>query len=198
MILQALNAAYDRFSREKLANGKPRVPPYGYSYERIGYALVLDKAGSLLDVEVVAAGEIDVPSDPTTTRTSAIEPMFLWDKTAYVLGLAPEMKRRTADEHEAFKKRQREIIAGSEDEGLRALLAFLDAWEPSPERLPHYREEAIGANVVFRLDGGGYLHDRPAAREVWLRHLRAKPAVMGRCLIKGEETRIALTHPTLG
>jgi CRISPR-associated protein Csd1 len=197
MILQALNGAYDRFSRETLANGKPRVPPYGYSYERIGYALVLDECGGLLDVEIVAGGELDVPSDPTVTRTSKIEPMFLWDKTAYALGLALEARQRTADEHDAFKKRQREIIAHSDDVGLRALLAFLDAWELSPDRLPHYREEAIGANVVFRLDGDGYLHDRPAAREVWLCHLRAKPALIGRCLIKGEETRIALTHPTL-
>ena len=45
MILQALNGAYERFSREKVANGKTRVPPYCYSYERIGYALVLDKSG---------------------------------------------------------------------------------------------------------------------------------------------------------
>jgi CRISPR-associated protein Csd1 len=198
MILQALNGAYERFSRETLANGKPRVPPYGYSYERIGYALVLDKTGRLLDVEAVPAGELDVPSDPTITRTSKIEPMFLWDKTAYALGLASETKQRTADEHEAFKTRQREIIAASDDVGLCALLAFLDTWEPLPERLPHYREEVVGANVVFRLDGDGYLHDRPAAREAWLRHLRAKPALRGLCLIKGEETRIALTHPTLG
>jgi CRISPR-associated protein Csd1 len=199
MILQALNNAYDRFSREKLASGKPRVPLYGYSYERISYALVLDKAGKLLDIEVIDAGELDVPSDPTITRTSGIEPMFLWDKTAYVLGLTPEIKKRTADEHEAFRKRQRELIGDNDDVGLRALLSFLDAWQPSPERLPRYRDELIGTNVVFRLDGdSSYLHDRPAAREVWLRHLRAKEAHLGPCLIKGERARIALTHPTLG
>jgi CRISPR-associated protein Csd1 len=199
MILQALNNAYDRFSREKLINGKPRVPPYGFSYERISYALVLGKAGKLLDVEVVDAGELDVPSDPTITRTSGIEPMFLWDKTAYVLGLTPEAKKRTAEEHEAFKKRQRELIGDNDDAGLRALLGFLDAWQPSPDKLPRYRDELIGTNVVFRLEGEiGYLHDRPAAREMWLRRLQAKPALTGRCLVNGEQARIALTHPTLG
>ncbi|KAB2911583.1 MAG: type I-C CRISPR-associated protein Cas8c/Csd1 [Hyphomicrobiaceae bacterium] len=199
MILQALDKAYDRFSRQELANGKPRVPPYGYSYERISYALVLDEAGKLLDVEVVDAGELDVPSDPTITRTSAIEPMFLWDKTAYALGLAPVVKKRTADEHDAFKKHQCELIGESDDAGLRALLGFLYAWGPSPDSLPRYRDELIGTNVVFRLDGEvGYLHDRPAAREVWLRHLRGKPAHTGHCLIRGERARISLTHPTLG
>lgn len=197
MILQALNGAYDRFSREKLASGKPRVPPYGYSYERISYALVLDKAGKLLDVAVVDGGELDVPSDPTITRTSAIEPMFLWDKTAYVLGFVAEVKKRTADEHSAFKKRQRDLVGGIDDPGLQALLSFLDAWEPSPANLLRYRDEVIGTNVVFLFDGG-YLHDRPAARDVWQRHLQGKRAEIGPCLIRGEQARIALTHPTLG
>lgn len=137
MILQALNGAYHRFAREKLANGKLRVPPYGFSYERISYALVLDRTGKLLDIELVDAGELDVPSDPTITRTSGIEPMFLWDKSAYVLGLAPEIKKRTADEHAAFKKRQRDLIGSVEDEGLSAVVAFLDAWQPELESLPH-------------------------------------------------------------
>jgi CRISPR-associated protein Csd1 len=199
MILQALNNAYERLSRQKLPNGKPRVPPYGYSYERISYALVLDRHGKLIDIEIVDAGELDVPSDPTITRTSGIEPMFLWDKTAYALGLAPEARRRTAEEHEAFKGRQRELIGETDDDGLCALLRFLDAWEPSPENLPRYRDELIGSNVVFRLEGDEeYLHERPSAREVWLRHLRAKPASTALCLIKGEQARIALTHPTIG
>src|SRR5262249_8197657 len=199
MILQALNTAYDRFSREKLPSGKPRVPPYGYSYERISFALVLDNAGKLLDVDVVDASELDVPSDPTITRTSAIEPMFLWDKTPYVLGLAAEIKKRTAEEHEAFKKHQRELIGQSGDEGLQAFLSFLGGWVPSADDLPRYRDELIGTNVVFKLAGDeGYLHDRPAAREAWQRHLQAQAAREGLCLISGQRGRIALTHPSIG
>ena len=207
MILQALNTAYDRFSREKLPSGKPRVPPFGYSYERISFALVLDNAGKLLDIEVVDAGELDVPTDPTITRTSAIEPMFLWDKTAYVLGLAPKIKKGTAKikkrtaekEHEAFKKHQRELIGQSRDEGLRAFLSFLDGWVPSADNLPRYRDELIGTNVVFKIGGDkGYLHDRPAAREAWQRHLQARAPREGLCLISGQRGHIALTHPSIG
>ena len=199
MILQALTSAYERFSREKLPSGKPRVPPYGYSYERISYALVLDREGKLIDVEVVDAGELDVPSDPTVTRTSGKVSMFLWDKTAYALGLTREARARTAEEHDEFKRLQRSLIGETDDEGLRALLRFLDAWEPSPENLPRYKDELIGTNVAFRLEGDAlYLHERPSAREVWLRHLQAKPAPTGPCLIKGVQARIALTHPTIG
>jgi CRISPR-associated protein Csd1 len=199
MILQALNDAYECFSRQRLPSGKPRVPPYGYSYERISYALVLNETGHLVDVEIVEPGELDVPSDPTITRTSAIEPMFLWDKTAYALGLAPELKKRTVQEHEAFKKRQRDLIGDNSDAGLNALLRFLESWISSPDGLPRYREELIGSNVVFRLAGdSGYLHDRPAAREVWLRHLSANPVQTGTCLVRGERAEIALTHPTIG
>jgi CRISPR-associated protein Csd1 len=125
--------------------------------------------------------------------------MFLWDKTAYVLGLAPEIKKRTAEEHDAFKAHQRELIGESSDEGLRALVRFLETWVPSRESIPRYRDELIGANVVFRLLGEqGYLHDRPAAREIWLRHLQGKAAKTGLCLVSGKDARIALTHPTLG
>lgn len=198
MILQALSSAYDRFAREKRACGKPRVPPYGYSNERISYALVLNNAGKLLDIQVVGPDELDVPSDPRVTRTKRIEPMFLWDKTAYALGLALRGRERTAEEHEAFKERQRKIIRNNDDDGLRAFLKFLDAWTPSATHLPRYQRKIVGANVVFRLEGSGYLHERPAARKLWQRYLRSARRHQGACLITGERGRIALTHPTIG
>lgn len=199
-ILQALDGAYARFAKETRSSGKPRVPPYGFSYENIAFALVLDSDGRLITVDTVDAGELDVPSDPTLTRTSGIEPMFLWDKTAYVLGLAREVKKRTPEEHQAFKDRQRQVIGDNDDVGLRALLHFLEAWTPSTDNLPErYRDEVVGNNVVFRLDGEQrYLHDRPAAREAWLCFLGAQAAPEGRCLVTGEDGRIALTHPTIG
>jgi CRISPR-associated protein Csd1 len=198
MILQALNGAYDRFAKVTLANGKPRVPSYGFSYERIGYALVISSDGKLIDVTIVDA-DLDVPKDPTTTRTSGISSMFLWDKTAYVLGLAPEQKKRTADEHAAFKALQREIIGTTSDEGLIAVLAFLSNWEPDRPRIEGFGKDIIGANVAFRLDGvPGFVHERQVARELWVQHLARQDAPNGSCLVTSEHGRIAMTHPTLG
>ena len=198
MILQALCNAYDRFAQEKRPCGNPRVPPYGYRYEHISYALVLDESGKLLDVEVVGPGQCGVPRDPKVNRTKRIEPMFLWDKTAYALGLTLERRERTAKEHEAFKGHQRWLVGDNDDAGLNALLKFLDAWTPSAAHLPRYQRKIVGTNVVFRLDGGGYLHERPAARKLWQRYLRAARGRRGHCLVTGESAQIALTHPTVG
>lgn len=199
MILQALNQAYDRMSKQLLASGKPRVPPYGYSYENIGFALVIDASGKLIDVDPVDAGELDVPSDPMITRTFGIEPMFLWDKTAYVLGLTSEQKKRTGEEHEAFKKRQSDLIGNCDDNGLVALLRFLSSWRPAVDAVPRFKEEIVGKNVVFQLAGErGYIHERQAARGIWLAHLEAVAGKVGLCLVTGDSAPIALTHPTIG
>jgi CRISPR-associated protein Csd1 len=199
MILQALNQGYSRFAQQVDAAGKPRVPPYGYSCEYVGFALIIDKNGALIDIERIPGKELDVPSDPTLTRTSSIKPMFLWDKSAYVLGLAAEFKTRTTDEHAAFKRRQKDLIADCDDHALRALLRFLDGWTPDVQRLPRHREDLIGSNVVFRFkDDDSYVHERPAARRVWAAFLATKAVNDGRCLITGHRSRIALTHPTIG
>ena len=50
-----------QFALSTRPNGKPRVPPYGFSYEKIGYALVIDRQGHLVDVSLID-GELDVPS----------------------------------------------------------------------------------------------------------------------------------------
>lgn len=198
MILQALNDAYARFAKSQRANGKPRVPPYGFSYEKIGFVLVLGRDGTLVDVAPVNA-EIDVPVDPMTTRTSGIFPMFVWDKTAYVLGLAPEQKKRTADEHAAFVDFQTKTIGTSDDDGLVSVLRFLNAWKPDRESLVRFSEVIMGTNVVFKLDGEQqFIHDRPAARALWLEHLANQEAPAGTCLITAKAGRIALTHPTIG
>ena len=132
-----------QFALSTRPNGKPRVSPYGFSYEKIDYALVIDRQGHLVDVSLID-GELDVPSDPTTTRTSGVEPMFLWNKTANVLGLAPEPKKRTSGEHAAFKKRFNDVVGVTNDASLNAVRVFLQTWELDIARLPRFREELTG------------------------------------------------------
>lgn len=44
MIIQALNEYYNRIKHN------PSVPPFGFSIEKIHFALVLNKSGELIDV----------------------------------------------------------------------------------------------------------------------------------------------------
>ena len=88
MILQALCSYYERLR----AQPDSGIAPPGYSSEKISYALVLDRDGSLVAIRDIreTSGkkprptELVVPDPPK--RTSGIKPCFLWDKTSYVLG----------------------------------------------------------------------------------------------------------------
>ena len=90
--------------------------------------------------------------------------LTFWDKTSYVLGVSATSKRADK-EHGAFKALHREHLAGAQDAGLKALLGFLDAWTPQQFEAPHFNQDMLDANMVFRLDGEQtYLHERPPRR----------------------------------
>ena len=91
MILASLARYYRRLAAETDETGNPKVPSYGFSEEKIGWILVLDKEGRLKTVVPNLTADkkpqpklISVPRPEK--RTSGIKPNFLWDKTAYALG----------------------------------------------------------------------------------------------------------------
>lgn len=210
-ILQSLTRQYERM----LDAGE--VPVAGYSYEKIGWALEIDTDGTPLDLAMLGAPDakgkhqprmLAVPS--AVKRSSGIASNFLWDKTAYVLGvvkgeektedgkrLFPTQGRRTADEHAAFIERHREALAGEVGDGLAALLAFLDTWQWDQFEARGWPVEALDQNIVFRLKGdAGFLHNRAAARKAWL-DAGASTAAAAQCLVSGEDAPVARLHPSI-
>lgn len=202
-VLQALAGQYDR-----LAENGPALH-YGYSSQGVSYAIVLSPSGELVDVIDVrdTAGKSPRPNRVSVpgpvNRSVNVAPNFLWDKTAYSLGVTrdrdtekPALARR--GEHDKFKELHFDLLAATDDAGLLALAAFLDSWNPDPERiarLPH-AEDMLDANVVFRLDGElGYIHDRIAGRQIWQDHLAAQGGKDALCLVTGERAPIGRLHP---
>lgn len=197
-ILSALVRAYERM---------PDAPVPGYSIEKISWAISLNDDGDVVNVAPLRSGEgkkstpraMAVPQP--VKRTVGIAPNFLWDKTAYVLGVTAGEGKRTAKEHAEFVERHREWLAGSDDEGLRALLAFLDAWTPEQFAPPLWPEEMKDQNVVFVLEAerlrNRFLHDREAARAIWAGMGAAgdKPPVV--CLVTGKSGSVARLHPAI-
>ncbi len=207
-ILTALNQLYDRM----LAEGKAPCP--SFSTEKISFELVIAANGRPLYLndlrshssKKTAPRLMDVPE--AVERSSNIKPNFLWDKTAYVLGvtacentegqIAPGQGKRTAREHAAFAASHRERLEAAKDEGLQALLRFLDLWEPEFFAQNGFSIEALDQNIVFRLEGDNgadgaprFLHERPAVLP-FLEVVKDESTAL--CLVTGMQAPIARLH----
>jgi CRISPR-associated protein Csd1 len=193
-LLAALVRAFDRL---------PDAPPFGYSTEKIGACVVLNPDGTVAEVADLRAPDKKRSPKPllvpqAVKRTVGIAPNFLWDKTAYVLGVTAGEGKRTAEEHATFRARHLVWLADAADEGLVALRRFLEGWTAEQFAAPLWPEDARDLNVVFRLASEfTFLHDRPAARELW-RRIGAEGASHSQlCLVTGEAAPVARLHPSI-
>lgn len=193
-LLAALARAYDRL---------PDAPPYGYSTEKIGFCVALNPDGSVAEIADLRGDDrkrsprlLLVPQ--AVKRTVGIAPNFLWDKSAYVLGVTGGEGKRTADEHAKFWAQHLEWLAQSDDAGLLALGRFLEGWTAESFAPPLWPDELRDQNIVFRLSGEyAYLHDRPAARALWREIGAATASEPQICLVSGKPGPVARLHPSI-
>ncbi len=209
-ILQALAARYDRLA----AGGLAPVP--GFAPAQIAFTLVLNLQGEVVAVQDERSGEgaqrrprsVIAPQAPK--RTVGIACGAFWDKTSYVFGRTAadatlsEAKQlrdaeRLAREHAAFKARHETLLADSADPGCRALLLFLQSWDPAQYDALGHAAEMLDQNVAFRLDGQArFIHDGPVARAVLQNETAARDAgPVGMCLVTGKIALIARLHPSI-
>lgn len=216
MILTALNQYYDRLIAEPDPDtGKAKVPCFGFSVEKIGYVLVLSIEGKLVDTIKLldSVGKKPQPKQMPVPRpekrTSGVQPNFLWDKSAYVLGVQanPDKKMvektpwlESSNTFEAFRQYHNKVLKESKDEGLSALLKFLQQWW-SPECIDNLpcSYDMLHTNIVFQLDGDRcYLHERNAAKKIWEELLEKSTQVTEKnCLVTGKREKIARLHPSI-
>jgi CRISPR-associated protein Csd1 len=175
VILQALNNYYERLKvfEERV------VPPLGYTWRPISFALIIDPNGRLVQVQDlreqsnkrVVPKQMMVPS-LGRKKSSGVDPDFLWGSTGYVLGAEDgNNPDRTKAKFIKFKEFQHQLGDEVTDEGLVAVLSFLDAWNPDDANKIPVWSEMKGLNVVFRLDGKrGYIHESPLIREMWAKY----------------------------
>ncbi|ROV56211.1 type I-C CRISPR-associated protein Cas8c/Csd1 [Neisseria chenwenguii] len=212
MILHSLARYYTRLSAEQDNAGNPKVPAYGFSEEKIGYVVVLNSDG--LVVDVVPHLTDDKKPQPRLMavprpekRTSGVKSNFLWDKTAYALGVESNKDKAAAKTEpfvpsektfSAFKTLHEEKLKDSEDAGLQALYRFLLHWQPEKFAEPPFTSEMLDANIVFRLDGRwNCIHQSEAAQALWAQMLQSDDVEQGLCLISGEPAPIARLHPAI-
>jgi len=214
MILQSLDRYYYRLLSEKDSEGKAKAPAYGFSEEKIGWIIVLSANGDWIDLKPHLTAEkkpkaklMDVPR--AEKRTSGIKANFLWDKTAYTLGVNANPDKQAAktqpfllseDTFNAFREKHLSLLRDTQDSGLLALYRFLEKWQ-----LSQFQDIAIAdkitmldSNIVFQLDGAHhYIHESEAAGVLWARLLQNDDAETGFCLVDGKNAPIARLHPAI-
>ncbi|MFE8070768.1 type I-C CRISPR-associated protein Cas8c/Csd1 [Marinobacteraceae bacterium S3BR75-40.1] len=201
MILAALNDYYHYL----LDREQEDIAPFGYSQEKISYALVLSPNGELVDVQDLRdtsgkkprARSFMVPQPEK--RTSGVKSNFLWDKSSYVLGVSSKTGERVLQEHEAFKSLHADLLQHETDPSLRAVEQFLEQWTPEKYTANGlFNDDMLDANFVFRIDGEkGYVHEAPAAKRIRAEMIKSGAGDIAHCLVTGSQQPISRLHPAI-
>ena len=208
MILQALTQHYE----DLLKRGE--IASQGWSPAKITYALCINADGELERIfsveEEVSSGKKTVLQPQRITLPAAVKrssnPMsnFLWDNSAYLLGVDqkgnPERAKKCFD---VAKERHHKLLDGLNSETARAILAFFDRWNPDeaknhPALQEKYEEITSGKNLLFRVEGK-YAQKDPEICAAWQRNLETNDpnAVRMQCLVTGRKEEIPLIHDSI-
>jgi CRISPR-associated protein Csd1 len=180
VILSALVKYYERLE----VDPNEDIAPLGFSRQRISFCVVLNPNGTLAAIEDMrrpsdsgrGAGkpnsrQLVVPGQAKPPG-QGINPCFLWDNAAYMLGFKPDDPKpdRTRACFEAFRDQHLALRDEIGDEAFEAVCAFLKNWDPAvftpdPEVL-----ESLNSFGVFRvLPELQFVHERASIRNWWLR-----------------------------
>ncbi|TWD55486.1 CRISPR-associated Csd1 family protein [Agrobacterium vitis] len=198
-ILASLVRAYDRL---------PDAPPFGFSSEKIGFLI------SLKDDGTVAHDPIDLREGEGKKKTARLLPVpasfkrpgvtprafFLWDNTAYVLGVSANEAKGVEARRAAFFDLHMELLRDSDDVGLVALRNFLSNWHPDDFARLGWPEEMKDQNVIFALESERrqrFLHQRPAAKSIWAKKAADDEKSLAVCLVTGEKAPVARLHQAI-
>jgi CRISPR-associated protein Csd1 len=205
LILQDLCALYERLAADAQSSG---IALRGYSPAPVSHALELSDDGRIVAVIPLAKLEKKKLINPKwmlperLVRTAGVRANYLSDNSGYALGRDSKGKPgRSAQLFQAFRELNLRILSALDDPGARAFCAFLNRWNPTQFDEPLFDDEReallAGGNLVFMFNGT-YLHERPALRAAWEREQSDEDtALVGQCLITGEELPIASVHPSI-
>jgi CRISPR-associated protein Csd1 len=197
-ILQALDRYYDRMA----ARGEVVSP--GFSVEPIGFVIVLRSDGTVADVALRTDDSGKRPRQERVPKWFSRQgigstPFFLWDNTAYALGVSTKDPAKTARDYASFRELHFRTLRGEGDRGLLAVRRFLEAWTPDQFAPPLFDEKMLAWNLAFQLDGEHrFVHEREAARD----HIDRLRLAVGAekkatCLVTGLEEPFVTLHPKI-
>jgi CRISPR-associated protein Csd1 len=186
MILQSLVSLYDRLAADPATSAD--LPQRGTSAQNIAFSIVIDLAGNRVAVrdereqsgKKRIARSVLVPGGGKPSG-SGLNPNYLWDQPTYLLGFCPDAanakkRERAPKEFAAFKELHLAAEAGVACPEFSAICRFLEKHDvasvETDPALQFLRTEKVTGFGAFRITGRTeWLHDTPAIRSWWDRHL---------------------------
>lgn len=209
MILQALVRCYEALAER----GELEKP--GWSPVKVSWGLELDADGQVKSLLLMGGTDAKGKQRPRimklpdpVKRSSGVAANFLCDNSAYVLGVDAKGKpERTRECFAACAQKHQDVLKDVQHPTAKAILNFFERWKPEnaachPAIQPNLEALLKGGNIVFVThDAEGELQlaqDVPEIRRAWDEaYANSDDAVMGRCLVTGEEGPIAILHPSI-
>jgi CRISPR-associated protein Csd1 len=206
VILQRLVDYFDRISTDPATAGV--LPRPGYSLQKVSFCVVLRGDETLQGIQSLLdpGAKNPVPRQLLVPGQSkppgqGINPCFLWDNAAYLLGFKPDDPKpeRTRESFERFRARHLEAEAEVHAPAFSAVCAFLRSWSPqhAAQRAAEL-EEIVGSFGVFKIAGeAGFVHDDPRVAAYWAARADAADGSAdgeGFCLVTGVRGPIARLH----
>ncbi|WP_013630167.1 type I-C CRISPR-associated protein Cas8c/Csd1 [Rubinisphaera brasiliensis] len=204
MILQALNSLYSRLENDP----ETQIAPFGYSPQKIVGSIVIDRDGQLIDFvpqyreegkkRIARTVQVCGGAKPSG---SGINPCFLWDNPAYLLGYKPDDTKpeRTREAFEASRQLHLSYEKEIDTPDYSAVCRFLENWNPDEAaNYPALVDNATGF-FVFQISGKQqYAHQNEAIKRWWNQRLQGSESeaagLQGICLVTGETQIMARLH----
>lgn len=210
MILQSLVQYYEILANDEESD----ISRPGYSKANVSYALNLSLQGELLEVIPLKIKAqrgkkiVEIPQRmnvPEGVKKSVnIASNFLCENSGYTLGIDNKGKPERAKEcFHAFQELHNELLEGVDCDEATAMANFVNHWNPDKAlehpALADYLDEILaGANLVFKLDGGSFIHQTEKIKQKWEEHKStAQNESVMQCLITGKPSAIARLHPSI-
>ncbi|WP_049756823.1 type I-C CRISPR-associated protein Cas8c/Csd1 [Ruminiclostridium cellulolyticum] len=208
MIIQSLVRYYEILAEDENSD----IPRRGYSRTGVSYALNISKDGELLGVIPLKipseSGKKMVPQRVTVPeqekRAVGIKSNFLCENSSYSLGIDNNGKPdRTKKCFEAFKELHNIILEEVECAEAKAFLNYVNKWDMDNASNHIALKDCLeditaGANIVFRLDGAGYIHQNKEIQKAWeVYKSNSESSKRMQCLDCGENANVARLHPNI-
>ncbi|RMF16839.1 MAG: type I-C CRISPR-associated protein Cas8c/Csd1 [Candidatus Dadabacteria bacterium] len=174
MILQSLLELYNRLA------GDPayQIPPPGRSIQKMKFAIVLHPDGRLHELQDIQVSEgrksrprLMIVPGITKPTGSGLNPCFLWDNTAYLLGWDSRADRaeRARKQFAAWRDAHLSVERAIDHPEFSAICRFAETWDPAnADQMRDLLERVSTGFGCFQIIGRtSYVHDNDQILSWW-------------------------------